>query len=316
MDADPRGSGKRERDAAGITDPELRDAYRYCRELNAAHGKSYYAATLLLPPWKRPYVHALYGFARYADEIVDNGDPATREHDFIAWARRATADLWAGRGTDPVCRALLDTMRTWDIPVEHIEAFLESMRADLTVTRYETYDDLRGYMYGSAAVIGLQMLPILEPLDPGAAAHARSLGEAFQMTNFIRDVAEDLDRGRIYLPMEDLDRFGVTRAGLEARVLTPGIRDLLRFEIDRTREIYRHGHAGIELLAPASRPCIEAAYRLYGGILREVERAGYDILARRVRVGRLGRLRTGLAGYIGARPRWTRAPARPAPPAR
>jgi phytoene synthase len=271
-------------DAAGISDPGLRASYESCRRLHATFGRTYYLAALLLPPAKRPYVHSLYGFARYADEIVDNGDPATKEAEFCAWSERVLSDIDTGSTTDPVCQALLHTMRTWDIPVGHVKAFLQSMRMDLTVGEYRTYADLQQYMYGSAAVIGLQMTPILEPTTDEAYPRAHALGEAFQLTNFIRDIAEDLDRGRIYLPLEDLEKFGVTRADWAQRVVTPAIRELLAYEIARTREIYAYAAGGIPLLTESSRPCIATALELYRRILDEVEKADFQIFDRRVSV--------------------------------
>ena len=150
-------------------------------------------------------------------------------------------------------------------------------------------------MEGSAAVIGTMMAPILESADPPAAReHARQLGLAFQLTNFIRDVAEDHRRGRVYLPAADLERFGVRRADLAAAPATPAVAELLAFEVDRARAHYAAAEPGIELLAPSSRPCVRVAFELYGGILDEVERAGYQVLGRRVRVPRHRRL--GVAG--------------------
>jgi phytoene synthase len=294
-------------DAAGITDPGLRDAYEQCRLLHAGFGRSYYLATLLLPPAKRPFVNSLYGFARYADEIVDNGDPQTKGENLTAWCAAALRDLRSGESADPVCRALIHTMRVWDIPAGYVEAFLASMLMDLTVVEYRTFADLRGYMYGSAAVIGLQMFPILGPADPSGASHAQALGEAFQLTNFIRDIAEDLGRGRVYLPMEDLDAFGVTRADLASGTVSPRVRELIRYEIHRTRLIYSYARDGIDLLAPSSRPCIGTAFALYGGILDEIERADYRILDRRVAVGIGRRLRIAVPAYYRARRLW-RAP--------
>lgn len=290
-------------DAAGIRAPHLRRAYELCRTLHADYGRTYYLATLLLPPAKRPFVNSLYGFARYADEIVDNGDPATKEEELREWTGRVLADLDAGQTDrdDPVFQALLHTMKVWDVQTAHVKAFLDSMLMDLTVTEYPTYDDLRHYMYGSAAVIGLEMVPILEPLSEEAYPRAHALGEAFQLTNFVRDIAEDLDRGRIYLPMEDLHRFGVTRADLERREVTPAIRELLRFEIERIRELYAYAAGGIDLLAPSSRDCVRTAFVLYGDILDEVERADYRILDRRVAVGLPRRLKVASDGYLRAR---------------
>jgi phytoene synthase len=278
---------RRELDAAGIHDPQLRASYERCRSLNAAHGKTYYLATLLLPPAKRPYVHALYGFARYADEIVDDLDstlsPQAKSDWLGWWGDRVLADLEKGESSDPIGQAFVDTLVRWDIPAEHVEAFLHSMRMDLTVTEYPTYDDLYTYVYGSAAVIGLEMVPILEPLSDAAYEPAKDLGVAFQLANFTRDVGEDLDRGRVYLPLEDLERFDLTRADLERRIVTPAVRDLLAFQIDRVRRLSARADAGIGLLHPTSRPCIEAAQELYVGIVDEVERIEYQVFDRRAR---------------------------------
>ena len=289
-------------DAAGITDPALRAAYEECRTLHATHGKTYYLATLLLPPEKRPYVWALYGFARYADEFVDSLE-APDPQALLDWGAAFLDGLSAEPGTvtHPVSLAMTHTMRRWLIPRAHVEAFLDSMQLDITVTEYPTYKDLETYMYGSASVIGLQMLPILEPVTPEAAPRARALGEAFQMSNFIRDVGEDLQRGRIYLPQEDLETFGVTREVLERRVVTPSVRELLRFEIERTRALYAFAEPGIDMLHPTSRDCVRTAFTLYGGILDAVEAAHYQVLTQRVSVPLSHRLAVALPAARRAR---------------
>jgi phytoene synthase len=290
----------RELDAAGITGPALRESYEACRRLNASHGKTYYLATLLLPAWKRPYVHALYGFARYADEIVDDLastlTDAQKADWLVDWGEQFLHDVQGGGSNHPISRAVVDTVRRWDIPLAYVEAFLASMRMDLTVTDYATYADLMTYVYGSAAVIGLEMVPVLEPLVPREIAdpYAADLGVAFQLSNFLRDVGEDLRRGRVYLPKEDLAAFGVTREHLEHGVVDGPVRRLLAFEVARTREIYRTAAQGVRLLHPTSRPCIETALALYGGILDEVEKADYAVLGQRVSVS--GRRRAAVAG--------------------
>lgn len=296
----------RELDAAGIRDPELRASYEACRRLNASHGKTYYLATLLLPAWKRPYVHALYGFARYADEIVDDlGSTLTdaQKADWlVGWGEQFVKDVEAGGSDHEISKAVVDTVRRWDIPMAYVEAFLHSMRMDLTVHSYASYDDLMEYVYGSAAVIGLEMVPVLEPLVPREVAdpYAADLGIAFQLSNFIRDVGEDLQRGRVYLPREDLVAFGVTREHLEHGVVDGPVRRLLAFEVARTREIYRSAAQGVRLLHPTSRPCIETALKLYGGILDEVEAADYAVLGQRVSVGRSTRARVAVPGLARA----------------
>ncbi|MCW2543106.1 MAG: phytoene synthase [Frankiales bacterium] len=279
-------------DAAGIHAPALRSSYDACRRLNAEHGRTYYLATLLLPSWKRPYVHALYGFARHVDEIVDDLSsaltPAQKAAELAAW----TEGVLAGRLTHPIAAALRDTLHRWDIPLAHVEQFLRSMQMDLTVGTYKTYDDLTAYVHGSAAVIGLQMLPVLEAVVPLeiAAPYAADLGIAFQLTNFLRDIGEDLRRDRVYLPQEDLDVFGVTVEQLAAGVVDGRFRRLMAFEIARTRETYRTAALGVRLLHPTSRPCITTALRLYAGILDEIEKADYRVLDRRVSVSPARRL--------------------------
>ena len=172
------------------------------------------------------------------------------------------------------------------------------MAMDLTVDRYETWDDLCGYMDGSAAVIGEMVLPVLEPLDPAAVGPARSLGVAFQLTNFLRDVDEDLDRGRVYLPQEDLARFG---ADPWARRVTPEWEALMRFEIDRARDLYAEADRGLALLPDRSARCIAAARRLYSGILERIEDADYDVFSARIRVPTTAKVRVAAQALIGRR---------------
>ena len=288
--------------AAGITDPDLRASYEECKRLNALHGKTYYLATLLLPKAKRPFVHALYGFARYADEIVDDlASELSVEEKAEAlsnWGNGVLADLKKGTSDDHVGRALIDTVKRFDIPHEHFEAFLHSMTMDLTVQEYETYEDLLEYVYGSAAVIGLEMVPILGPLHNDAFEAAKKLGIAFQLANFIRDVDEDLDRGRVYLPIKELAQCGVTREMLEERVLTPEIVEALKFQIARVRQLQAEAAPGIEMLEATSRPCIEAASTLYCGIVDEVEKIGYDIFNQRAKTSTGRRIRVAGAAFI------------------
>ena len=295
----------RELDAAGIFDPTMRASYERCRELNAAHGKTYYLATLLLPPAKRPFVHALYGFARYADEIVDDlSSTLTDEEKSRAlgdWGQAFLADVAVGRSDDPVAAAVVDTVLRWDIPLAYFEAFLHSMRMDLTVTEYQTFDDLYEYVYGSAAVIGLQMVPILEPANDTAYERAKDLGVAFQLANFIRDIGEDLDRGRVYLPLAELAEFSVTRADLERRIATPAIKAALAAQIARVRELEERSRAGIADLHPATQPCIEAARVLYCGIVDAVEAIDYEVFDRRARVSVPRRLAVALPAWRQAR---------------
>ena len=294
--------------AAGITDPALMQSYELCRQLNAKHGKTYYLATLLLPPEKRPYVHALYGFARYADEIVDDlASTLTNDEkaeQLNAWGQSFLDKFESGETDDPVCLAVLDTVRRWNIPRAHFEAFLHSMTMDLTITEYQTYEDLYEYVYGSAAVIGLQMVPILEPSDPAAYSHATELGVAFQLANFIRDIGEDLERGRVYLPLQELAKFGVTRADLEKRIATPAIKEAIKFQIARVRQLEQSSRAGIAMLGEKSQPCIETARVLYCGIVDAVIDIDYEVFDKRASVSLMRRLRVAIPAYLKARRLW------------
>jgi len=290
--------------AAGITDPELRASYAECKRLNSLHGKTYYLATLLLPASKRPFVHALYGFARYADEIVDDlaSTLTAQEKAEVLrnWSSEVLLGLKTGESSDLVGRALIDTVKRFVIPHQHFVDFLHSMEMDLTVTEYQTFDDLYEYVYGSAAVIGLQMVPILGGDTVNSLEAAKNLGVAFQLANFIRDVGEDLDRGRVYLPLQELAEHGVTRQMLEDRKLTPEIISALKFQIARVRQLQKEAEPGIALLDKTSQPCIRAASELYCGIVDEVEKIGYDIFSKRAKTSTTRRARVALGAYISA----------------
>ena len=295
--------------AAGITDPKLRASYTECKRLNSLHGKTYYLATLLLPKEKRPFVHALYGFARYADEIVDDLNSILTDEEksaaLISWGDQVLLDLRAGSSQDPIAAALVDTALKFNIPISYFEAFLHSMKMDLTITEYQTYEDLYEYVYGSAAVIGLQMVHVLGTVSPSdlneAKIAAEKLGVAFQLANFIRDVGEDLDRGRVYLPVSELQAYGVTRSMLEDKVLTPQIRNALKEQILRVRKLQEESDSGIKLLTPGSRECILAASELYCGIVDEVEKIDYEIFSKRAKTSTLRRLKVAGPAYLRAK---------------
>lgn len=290
--------------AAGITDPLLRASYEECKRLNSLHGKTYYLATLLLPKHKRPFVHALYGFARYADEIVDDLEsPLSIEEKtelLKNWSDGILADIARGSSQDHIGRALIDTANRFNIPIDTFRAFIHSMTMDLSISEYQTFDDLMEYVYGSASVIGLQMVPILGPLSPQAYEAAENLGTAFQLANFIRDVGEDLDRGRIYLPIQELADHGVSYEMLNDRVVTPQIRNALKAQIQRVRDLQAEAAPGIMQLEASSRACIEAASELYCGIVDEVEKIDYQIFTKRATTSTWRRLRVALPAYLRA----------------
>lgn len=297
----------------------LRDAYRHCRRVAAAHGRSYYLATRLLSADRRPAVHALYGFARTVDDIVDDphvGAPGRAVTALDAVERRLRA-AWSqpigmpvAPPTDPalpaafdrVVPALIDTVGRFAIDPRHFWIFLDSMRMDIPGSplfrnRYPTMAALHEYMRGSAAAIGLQLLPVLGTVCPATEAEpaAAALGDAFQLTNFLRDIGEDLARDRIYLPAAELAAFGVDEAllidGRRTGRTDRHLRRALAHLIAVNRDLYRCARPGIELLSPRARPGIRTAAALYAAILDRIEDSGYAVFAQRAVVPQRRRLR-------------------------
>jgi phytoene synthase len=287
-----------ELDAAGIDEDRLRAAYRRCRQIAAENGRTYFLATRLLAPDQRPAVHALYGFARHADDILDELNPALDVSERADRLQRLSDRFFAGgeQHDEPVLAAVGHTARRYGIPADLFADFLDSMRMDLTVTDYPDRTALNRYMRGSAEVIGLQMLPILGTLCPSdeAAPYAAALGRAFQLTNFLRDIDEDLARNRIYLPADELAAFGVDRELMTwchvHRRTDPRVRSALTAQHQITREIYRFAAEGIALLAPRSRPCVVTAFTLYSEILDCIEDSDFSVFTRRATVGTTRRL--------------------------
>lgn len=273
----------------------LAEGRRRCAALTRAHGTTYYWGALLLPPQQRADVFTVYALCRLADDIVDEpervdvavpeGTPAERLAAFRALFFQALA---AGSSPDPVMNAIVESIRRRGTDTECFERFFEAMALDLVIDTWATWPQLRdGYMEGSAAVIGEMMLPVLEPLTPAALGPARALGHAFQLTNFLRDVGEDLDRGRVYLPQEDLNRHG---ADPHLRQVTPRWRSMMREQIARNRELYAEAHRGLPMLPPPSRRCVGTALILYSRILERIEAADYDVFTARLRVPRREKL--------------------------
>lgn len=268
-------------------DPVLAQGYRQCAAITRRGGTTYHWGAMLLPPERRQHVYAVYALCRLADDIVD--DAAATEHPDQTRSRLASfqadfQDAVRYGTTDPVLAAAAHTARSLHIPETSFDRFFRAMAMDLTVTRYQTWGDLLDYMDGSAAVIGEMMLPVLQPRSPEAIGPARALGLAFQLTNFLRDVAEDLDRGRIYLPQEDLQRFGVDPMDLQLRRVTPSWRKFMADQLFRTRELYREADTGVPMLPPRSARCVAAARLLYSQILDRIEAADYNVFSSRIRV--------------------------------
>lgn len=269
----------------------LEAGYRQARELTRRYGTTYYWGARLLPIGQRRDVYAVYALCRLADDIVDepeahphpsvpaDGTPAERLSAFREWF---TSALAAGSAQEPVMAAVIDSLQRRGTDLECFDRFFDAMALDLTTETWPTWPALRdGYMEGSAAVIGEMMLPVLEPSSPAAKEPARALGLAFQLTNFLRDVDEDLDRGRVYLPQDELAAHG---ADPHLRRVTPQWRAFMAEQIARNRELYRQATGGLAVLPDASQRCVATALVLYSEILDRVEGADYDVFAGRIRV--------------------------------
>lgn len=268
----------------------LASGRRRCAELTRRHGTTYYWGALLLPPDQRRDVYAVYALCRLADDLVDEpdmvdlavprlGTPAQRLAAFREWFFEA---LEAGEADEPVMDAIVESIRRRGTDPDCFHRFFDAMELDLSRTTWASWPELRdGYMEGSAAVIGEMMLPVLEPLSPEAKGPARALGLAFQLTNFLRDVGEDLDRGRVYLPQDDLARHG---ADPWLRRVTPAWQAMMREQVLRNRQLYVEAEAGLAMLPRASRRCVGTALILYRRILDRIEDIGYDVFSGRIRV--------------------------------
>jgi 15-cis-phytoene synthase len=266
-------------------DPVLREFYRHCRRIHRCHDPTYYWATRRLPAEVRPAVHAVYAFVRMIDDVVDGPqrppDPA---------ARRAELDRWelmlgnALRGTggeaEPVVSALADAGRRHRLPLGELRLYFDSMRKDSETVRVQTWDELERYMQGSAGSVG-RILAALLGVPAERRSEFASLALAFQLTNFVRDVREDWDLDRVYLPAEDLDHFGVSVDQIERRELTPGFRRVVALEVERARSLFRASAPAADVVAPGVRRGMRLARSVYLGVLDRTERLGFDVLGRR-----------------------------------
>ena len=263
----------------------LPECYELCRSVEKAHSKTYYFSTSLLPKEVRPHVHALYAFMRYADEIVDNPGTTPLDEQLASLEAFEEDTLASVSGEyvppNPILRAFANTVLVRNIGPGLIKAFMKSMKMDTHVFRYPTYEDLEEYTYGSAAVVGLMMCRVIGVTDEEADPHAEALGVAMQLTNFLRDVKEDWVRGRVYLPLEDLERLGYAEEELGRGVVDGRFVALMRLEISRARALYRLADEGIRYIPRGRKYPVVVARRLYEGILDRIEAQGYDVFTER-----------------------------------
>lgn len=289
--------------------PEYKKDVDFCKKIHKKYGKSFYFGTFLFKQKIREATCILYAFFRYPDEYVDTYFYDQKDQariKLISW-QQAWDKTWKGTQVDVdenearILRAAHYVFLEYHIPYEYSQDFIKAMLQDTVSSEYETYQDLEGYMYGSAAIVGLMMTYVLCKEDPRFSQdekyrneilfEAKALGEAFQMTNFLRDISDDFEiRGRIYLPKEDIERFGVTKNVLISKKITPEFVELMKYEITRTNSLYKKADKGIYHLPKGARKGMRIARKLYSHILLKIEKKGYDIFRERVHVSFLEKL--------------------------
>lgn len=264
--------------------PEVAASYAYCANVARTQARNFYYSFVVLPPEKRAAMCAIYAFMRYCDDLSDDAEIGDRMASLEQW-RAMLGKAYEGDCTGhPMLPAFRDTVRRYSIPRKLFDELIDGVEMDLTHTRYETFDELYRYCYRVASVVGLVCIHVWGYSGPEALAPAEACGIAFQLTNILRDLREDAERGRIYLPREDLERFGVSEESLIRGEMTPEYLAMMRFEAARARDYYERARALPPLLGDDGRSTFRIMYRIYRGLLDKIEAGGYDVYSRRVRL--------------------------------
>ena len=260
---------------------DLKAAYDHCKRVTRAEAKNFYYASRTLPAKKRRAIYAAYAFCRLCDDIADGDLPLEEKRRLLEETRgRLNSDIYPD--PHPVFSALRDTIDSYDIPVGHFEELIEGVEMDLTQSRYGTFEELRVYCYRVASAVGLVCIEIFGYTDAKAREYAVDLGLAMQITNIIRDVREDSLRGRIYVPLDELERFGYTEQDLERGIVNEPFRQLMAYQAVRAREHFERGRRIVPLLSADSRACLALLHGVYSSILGRIEESGFDVYSRRV----------------------------------
>lgn len=270
-------------------DVELRRAYAACDSMTARHSKSFYLASALLPEAKRAAVRALYAFCRTVDDIVDCTDDPDRERKLAYW--HGVVRNGSFLPSDRVAAAWADTLTRYHIPRIYALQLIDGVARDLTQARYQTFDELALYCYGVASTVGLMSMYIIGFHSMEAVPYAIRLGVALQLTNVLRDIAEDYRNGRVYLPQEDLARFDLSETDLVTKHVTPKWIAFMRFQVERARWLYSESWPGIKFLAREGQMAIGAASTFYSGILDDIEQHGYNVFSRRAHLSAWEKMR-------------------------
>ncbi len=256
----------------------------HCRKIQKKYGKSYYFATLFFPKKQRLATYALYAFFRIPDELVDTGDLSKAEKNLKQWIANWQMAYKYKEHDDSVLNAASWVFHEYNIPYEYSEAFLNAMLMDVTKKQYNNYAELEKYMYGSAGVVGLMMSYVIGFSEDKALKYAEQLGYAMQLTNFLRDIKEDLVlRERIYLPLEELGLYKITKEDLSSGVVSDRFVAFMKFQISRARSLYKSSTKGLPYLNKNGRLAVSTAIKLYSGILTGIEKNRYDVFTKRAK---------------------------------
>jgi len=260
-------------------DASLRKAYQQAERITARHSKSFYFASALLPEEKRAAVRALYAFCRTVDDIVDESSEAEQDAQLDYW--RGMVETASFADHDLVAAAWADTLSRYHIPRHYARQLIDGVARDLFQSRYQTFDELAMYCYGVASTVGLMSMYIIGFKNNEAVPYAIKLGVALQMTNILRDVGDDYRNGRIYLPREELAFYGIQELDIAEGRITHPWRQFMKFQIERTRQLYEESWTGVKMLEPEGQLAIGAASVFYQGILDQIEKNDYDVFSRR-----------------------------------
>ena len=261
----------------------LQRAYRHCQELTKREAKNFYYGFILLPPAKRQAIYASYAFARRCDDVADDNLEPEEKVRQLAEYRRLLEQCLHGHPSGPVFLALQDTIRRYRIPPEYFSQLIDGVEMDLTVRRYPTFADLRRYCYGVASTVGLISIEVFGYRDgQQARQHAEDLGIALQLTNILRDIREDAERDRIYVPQDEMERFSYSEADIFNGIANEPFQYLMRFQVERAREYFERGQELLPLLPRRSRACTAVLQAIYSRILARMEAQPSAVLRERV----------------------------------
>ena len=259
-------------------------AYEHCRRIAKEHARNFYYAFRTLPSRKRKAIYAAYAFCRACDDVADDDLPVEEKRRLLAQTRERLAAAWTGEPEDRVLIALKDAVSSFGIPTVYFDEIIEGVEMDLTVSRFRDFCELRTYCYRVASVVGLVCIEVFGFRDESAKEFAVDLGLAMQLTNIMRDVKEDAERGRIYLPQDEMEDWGYTEAELMNGVVNAQFRGLMGHQAERARRYFDSGRRLVPLLDRESRACAGVLHTVYSALLDRIEGADYDVFERRIGV--------------------------------